>query len=485
MKEAWGKRSFRPENFAIRRDLSVKEAMPRKSDQEDPERHERIAKAIARAGLASRREAEAWIAAGRVAVNGKKIDSAALNVTPADRITVDGAPLPARERTRLFLYHKPRGLVTTNADPEGRPTIFDALPKHLPRLLTVGRLDMGTEGLLLLTNDGGLARVLELPETGWLRRYRVRALGRVTQEQLDELRAGITVDGIHYGPIDATLDRDQGSNVWLTFAIREGKNREVRNVLGHLGLQVNRLIRTSFGPFQLRDLAEGTVEEVRTRVLRDQLGERVIAEAKCDFAAPVIERAAADEVAEPRRDERRPRDGRERGGRDEPRREFKRGDRPRSGEERGRYSRHEERDDKPRDGRAPSARDEHRRDFKRGDHPRRDEDRGRHHRREQRDDDKPPGRPRRGHAWRQDDAPLRRHYLGKRDEQQQAPESSGPKRSGLLMDRKGRRVLVERFGEKKPQHAERKERRFGGPPRKGRPRRPDRARGPRPSRPKE
>src|SRR5262249_7905667 len=180
MKEGCATRSFRELKSAIRRDLSMKRAMARKTDWDDPDHHERIAQAIACAGLASRREAEAWIAAGRVAVNGKTIDSAALNVTPADRITVDGAPLPARERTRLFLYHKPRGLVTTNADPEGRPTIFGALPKSLPRVLTVGRLDIGTEGLLLLTNDGGLARVLELPETGWLRRYRVRAHGRVT-----------------------------------------------------------------------------------------------------------------------------------------------------------------------------------------------------------------------------------------------------------------------------------------------------------------
>jgi 23S rRNA pseudouridine2605 synthase len=473
MNEGCGNGSFRAAIFAIRRDLSVKGAMPRKSDQDEPDRHERIARAIARAGLASRREAEAWIAAGRVAVNGKVIDSAALNVTPADRVTVDGAPLPARERTRLFLYHKPRGLVTTNADPEGRPTIFAALPKSLPRLLSVGRLDMGTEGLLLLTNDGGLARVLELPETGWLRRYRVRALGKVTQEQLDALRAGVTVDGIQYGSIEATLDRDQGSNVWLTFAIREGKNREVRNVLGHLGLQVNRLIRVSFGPFQLRDLAEGAVEEVRTRVLREQLGERVIAEAKCDFSAPIVERAAEDAApAPPRagrrpRDERRPRERQERHGRDEPRRDERR----------------------PRERAERRGRDEPRREFGRGEHPRRGRDRDRHHRGEPRDE-KPPGRPRRGNAWRQDDAPLRRHYRGGRDEPQHAPETSGPKRSGLIADRKGRRVLVERFGEEKPRVDERKERRFGGTPhggkpRKGRARRPDRARGPRPSRPRD
>jgi 23S rRNA pseudouridine2605 synthase len=232
----------------------------------------RIAKVMARAGLCSRREAEAWIAAGRVAVNGAVIASPALNVTGADRIAVDGAPMPTRERTRLFLYHKLAGLVTTHADPGGRPTIFGRLPAGLPRLISVGRLDLNTEGLLLLTNDGGLARTLELPSTGWLRRYRVRALGTVTQADLDKLRGGITIDGIHYGAIDATLDRAQGSNVWLTFAIREGKNREVKNVLGHLGLRVNRLIRVSFGPFQLGELAEGAIEEVRTRVLREQLG---------------------------------------------------------------------------------------------------------------------------------------------------------------------------------------------------------------------
>jgi 23S rRNA pseudouridine2605 synthase len=257
---------------------------------------ERIAKVIARAGLASRREAEVFIAAGRVAVNGAVIASPALNVMPQDLITVDGEPLPQRERTRLFLYHKPRGLVTTRSDPQGRPTIFAALPKELPRLISVGRLDMNTEGLLLLTNDGGLARVLELPATGWLRRYRVRAHGRVQQARLDELRRGITIDGVRYGPIDAQLEREQGANVWLVFAMREGKNREVKNVLGHLGLAVNRLIRVSFGPFQLGDLPEGAVEEVRTRHLREQLGERIAALAGVDFAGPVV--AHAEPVAE-------------------------------------------------------------------------------------------------------------------------------------------------------------------------------------------
>lgn len=276
--------------------------MTRKGDN-DGKDGERIAKAIARAGLASRREAEAWIAAGRVAVNGETITSPALNVTPADRVTVDGQPLPVRERTRLFLFHKPRGLVTTHADPQGRPTVFDALPKHLPRLISVGRLDANTEGLLLLTNDGGLARTLELPSTGWTRRYRVRANGKITQLRLDRLRHGIEIDGVRYAPIEARLDREQGANVWLTFAMREGKNREVKNVLGHLGLAVNRLIRVSFGPFQLGELPEGGIEEVRTRHLREQLGERVVAAAGLDFAGPVADQ---DRQAEARAQLARP-----------------------------------------------------------------------------------------------------------------------------------------------------------------------------------
>lgn len=259
--------------------------MAEKPDKDIP--GERIAKVIARAGLASRREAEAWIAAGRVTVNEAVISSPALNVTPSDRIAVDGAPLRARERTRLFLYHKPRGLVTTHSDPQGRDTIFRALPKGLPRLISVGRLDINTEGLLLLTNDGGLARILELPATGWLRRYRVRALGRVQQDALDRLRNGVTVDGERYGPIEATLDREQGANVWLTLGIREGKNREVRKVLESLGLKVNRLIRVAFGPFELGDLDDGAVKEIETMELRAKLGEQIVSEAGVDFEAPL------------------------------------------------------------------------------------------------------------------------------------------------------------------------------------------------------
>jgi 23S rRNA pseudouridine2605 synthase len=236
-----------------------------------------------------------------VAVNGAVIASPACNVTAQDHVTVDGAPLPARERTRLFLYHKPRGLMTTHADPEGRPTIFAHLPENLPRLISVGRLDFNTEGLLLLTNDGALARILELPATGWLRRYRVRAHGKVNQAQLDQLRAGLTLSGIHYGAIEATIERVQGANLWLTFAIREGKNREVRNVLGHLGLDVTRLIRVSFGPFELAELAAGQVEEIRTRTLREQLGERLVAESGVDFSMPLLPRSPTQNK-DPRRE---------------------------------------------------------------------------------------------------------------------------------------------------------------------------------------
>jgi 23S rRNA pseudouridine2605 synthase len=406
---------------------------------------ERIAKVIARAGLASRREAEDWIAAGRVAVNGGVIGSAALNVTGHDRITVDGEPLPPRERTRLFLYHKPRGLITTHADPQGRPTIFQKLPRGLPRLISVGRLDFNTEGLLLLTNDGELARVLELPATGWLRRYRVRAHGTITQEQLNALRSGVTISGIHYGAIEATLERLQGANLWLTFAIREGKNREVRTILSHLGLDVTRLIRVSFGPFQLAELEEGAVEEVRTRVLREQLGDKLIAQAELDFSAAVTARAEPD--AERRR-EPRPRDATRvtPWGKKPPR---------------------ESADQRPKQKRRSKGAD---------------------------------------HAWRARDEnrptkKLQRKFHGARDEGSR-PQPQGEMRAEALTDRKGRRVAVERYGEppahetprqdfgKRARFGERNNERdrahAGKRPHKpsGRRRAPDRAQGARPHRPK-
>lgn len=249
---------------------------------------ERIAKRMARAGLCSRREAETWIEAGRVKVNGKLLTTPAFKVSERDRIEVDDKPISRKERTRLWLFHKPGGTVTTNHDPDGRKTVFELLPETLPRMITVGRLDINTEGLLLMTNDGGLARVLELPATGWLRRYRVRVHGRVTQQQLDQLQDGIAVDGVLYGSIHAVLEQEKGSNAWLNVALREGKNREIKNVMGHLGLEVTRLIRVSFGPFQLGDLPAGTVREVRSRTLREQLGEKLIEEAGADFEAPII-----------------------------------------------------------------------------------------------------------------------------------------------------------------------------------------------------
>ncbi|MEP3280600.1 MAG: pseudouridine synthase [Stappiaceae bacterium] len=248
---------------------------------------ERIAKVMARAGLCSRREAEVWITDGRVKLNGTLLTTPAMTVGPGDKVEVDGAPLPTRERTRLWLYHKPKGLVTTNKDPEGRPTVFSRLPKDLPRVLSIGRLDINTEGLLLLTNDGGLARVIELPNTGWLRRYRVRAYGRISQESLDKLADGIAIDGVLYGAIEASLERQVKDNCWINIGLREGKNREIKKVLEHLGLQVGRLIRVSFGPFQLAELATGEVREIRGRVLRDQLGERLIETAGADFDAPL------------------------------------------------------------------------------------------------------------------------------------------------------------------------------------------------------
>jgi 23S rRNA pseudouridine2605 synthase len=233
---------------------------------------ERVAKLLARVGLCSRRDAERWIAEGRVSVDGQVLTTPAVTVTAANDVRVDGTPLPSPERARLWRYHKPAGLVTTHRDEKGRPTVFDALSKELPRVISVGRLDLNSEGLLLLTNDGGLARRLELPATGWLRRYKVRVHGEVDPHRLAALEKGITVDGVAYGPIRASLERRQGSNAWIALALREGKNREVRKVLEHLGLPVTRLIRLSFGPFQLGNLARGEVAEVPKKVLAEQLG---------------------------------------------------------------------------------------------------------------------------------------------------------------------------------------------------------------------
>jgi 23S rRNA pseudouridine2605 synthase len=493
--------------------LSAKETMPDKSADRPARTGERVAKVIARAGFGSRREAEEMIAAGRVAINGTTITTPALNVTPSDSISVDGKPLPRPERTRLFLYHKPRGLMTTHHDPEGRPTVFAALPGHLPRLLSVGRLDFNTEGLLLLTNDGGLARILELPETGWLRRYRVRAHGRVEQEQLDRLRGGVTIEGMHYGPIEAALDREQGSNVWLTIGIREGKNREVRNVLEHLGLEVTRLIRVSFGPFQLGDIEEGAVEEVPTRVLRDQLGERIATEASADFEGPVAPRDARSPTRDrppreqPRggrgrdegrdRREERPRDGRG-GGRAgvgdrerEPRRPFKdRGPR-RDRDERPRDDRRSRGGDRDREQRPPFRDRGPRPD--RGDRPRDERrtgggDRGREPRRPFQD--RGP-RPARGERPRDE----RRTGGGDRDREPRRPfrdRGSRPARGerprderrtgGGDRDREPRRPFRERGPRPDRGERPRDERRTGGGDRDREPRRPFRDRGPRPDR---
>lgn len=242
---------------------------------ESPKSEERIAKFLARAGIASRREAERLIAEGRVTVDGQTLSTPAFLVSGQEDIRFDGDRVGKPDAVRLWRYYKPVGLVTTHKDPQERPTVFDNLPKELPRVLSVGRLDLTTEGLLLLTNDGGLSRVLEMPSTGWKRRYRVRAYGRVRQEQLDALKEGIDIEGVAYGPIEAVLDRQQGGNSWITLSIREGKNREVRNIMRSLGLTVNRLIRTAYGPFQLGALKEGTTEEVPRKVLREQLGKKV------------------------------------------------------------------------------------------------------------------------------------------------------------------------------------------------------------------
>ncbi|UFS66620.1 pseudouridine synthase [Paracoccus denitrificans] len=271
---------------------------------------DRIAKVMARAGVASRREAERMILEGRVTVNGKKIDSPALDVTPADRIRVDGKPLEEPQETRLWLYYKPLGLVTSNSDEKGRQTVFDALPRDLPRVMTVGRLDLNSEGLLLLTNDGELKRRLELPTTGWLRRYRVRVNGQPNDLTFAPLRRGVTIDGEEFAPMEINLDSQQGANAWLTVGIREGRNREIRRAMAHVGLIVNRLIRIGYGPFKLTGLEENEVREVKRKVLRDQLGGLLTGETE-EKPRSFRERGAA----KPAEGDARPRKPRDEGGR--------------------------------------------------------------------------------------------------------------------------------------------------------------------------
>lgn len=274
-------------------DIAAKPSVPDAHNQP-----ERVAKVIARAGLCSRRDAERWIAEGRVAVDGEILTSPAVTVTGSSDIRVDGKRLPEPERVRLWRYHKPIGLVTTHRDEKGRPTVFGALPPGLPRLISVGRLDLNSEGLLLLTNDGALARRLELPATGWVRRYRARVHGAVDLARLASLASGLKIDGITYGPIRAALDRTRGSNAWLTLSLQEGRNREVRRALEHLGYPVTRLIRIAYGPFQLGNLERGAIEEVSAKVLREQLGGPVAVSVhgagRWRGAAPSL---AADETA--------------------------------------------------------------------------------------------------------------------------------------------------------------------------------------------
>ncbi|MEE2860998.1 MAG: pseudouridine synthase [Pseudomonadota bacterium] len=287
---------------------------------------DRIAKVMARAGVASRREAERMIVEGRVSVNGKKIDSPALDVLPTDRITVDGKKLDEPQETRMWLYYKPLGLITSESDEKGRQTVFDALPRDLPRVMTVGRLDLNSEGLLLLTNDGELKRRLELPSTGWLRRYRVRVNGTPNDMTFDPLRRGVTIEGEDFAPMEIKLDSQQGANAWLTVGIREGKNREIRRAMAHVGLQVNRLIRIGYGPFKLTGMEKNEVVEVKRKVLRDQLGGLLTGEAEDKPRAmrPRGAEGAPRDEAGPRRFGAKPASDRAPRSRDEERR----GDRP-------------------------------------------------------------------------------------------------------------------------------------------------------------
>ncbi len=234
-------------------------------------RGDRIAKFLARAGVASRRDAERLLAEGHVLVNNVRVDHPATFVSPGDIVVVDGAVIDAPQRARLWRYHKPDGVMTTHKDPQGRPTVFEKMPPGMPRVVSVGRLDLNSEGLLLLTNDGALARQLELPANGWLRRYRVRVHGEVEPAALASLGRGLTIEGVRYAPIEAGLDSKRGSNAWLTVSLHEGRNREIRRVMAHLNLAVTRLIRVAYGPFQLGNLARGEIAEVPPKVLREQL----------------------------------------------------------------------------------------------------------------------------------------------------------------------------------------------------------------------
>jgi len=237
-----------------------------------PGKGERIAKRMAAAGLCSRRDAERWIEEGRVIVDDVILTSPATLVTDKSRIVVDGAPLAGLGPARVWRYHKPTGLITTHKDPQGRSTVFDAMPASMPRVVSVGRLDINSEGLLLLTTDGELAREMEHPDNGWIRRYRVRLHGRPQADEFKKLERGITIEGVKYGPITVEIDRQQGANAWITMTLSEGKNREIRRVLAHLGYEVSRLMRMSYGPFQLGSLKSGEVKEITGKALREQLG---------------------------------------------------------------------------------------------------------------------------------------------------------------------------------------------------------------------